>query len=335
MNLKFVFSGLLLSGLLVLGACSPEAPMLIPKPEVTNDKVSTDTDSLTFTPKVDILFVIDDSGSMGSHQSNLAANVNKFISAFSATMQIDYQVGVVSTDMSDYTRAGRLVGPIRYVTPSTPNGMAVMASNIMVGTSGDWEEKSFDPIVAALSNPLVSGYNAGFYRPEAHLAIIFITDAEDQSRIDATSLYDFLKTLKGTPDKVLAYGVIVPSNVSNCQRDETTLPRKIETFLSFPVNAGNNLMSLCDPNFGTKLADLSKDIAKFVGGIVYLNRAPVPSTIQVVFGTQIIPPGPKKGWTFDPSRNAIILGDEIQWSTQPAGTKLKVNFEAAQFEHER
>lgn len=318
-------------------ACSPETPKLIPKPEVRNDKVSTDSDAFTFTPKVDILFVIDNSGSMGSHQNNLAANINQFVQSFSATMQIDYNVGVVSTDMSDNYHSGRLQGQVRFVNRLTPNGLQTIASNILgLGTSGDWQEKSFDPVVAALSAPLITGFNAGFYRQDAHLAVIFITDAEDQSEdYDATSTFNFLTNLKANKDKVLAYGVIVPSAVSNCSRDDMNFPSRIENFLAMPINAGKNVMNLCDSAFGTKLADLSKDIAKYVGGVIYLNRAPVVSTIKVTYGSQIIPPGYKNGWSFDPSKNAIVLGDDIQWSQQPAGTKVQVYFEAAQYESEK
>lgn len=313
-------------------SCSPATPKLIPMPEVINEKVSADSDNIDFTPKVDILFVVDNSGSMGTHQANLANNLSKFVQTFTAGMQIDYNVGVVSTDMSDYRHSGRLQGNVRYVNKSTPNGIATMAGNIMTGTNGDWQEKSFDPVIAALSNPLIGSYNSGFYRQDAHIAVVFITDAEDQSNATPTELYEFLKVLKGTKDRVLAYGVIVPSNAKGCSRDDVDLPKKIESFLAMPINAGKNLMSLCDSNFGTKLADLSKDIARYVGAVIYLNRPPVLSTLRVVFGTQVIMPGIKTGWTFDAAKNAIILGEGIVWSQQPAGTRVKVYFDAAQYE---
>lgn len=325
-------------GLLLMGVvgCSPSTPKLIPRPEVVNDKVSTDSDSVVFNPRVDILFVVDNSGSMGQHQTNLSRNMDLFIKSFSTSIQIDYNVGVVTTDMSERAESGRLQGVVRIVNRSTPGALGEMSKNLKVGTTGDWIERSFDPVFAALTPPLVDGYNMGFLRRDAHLAVIFITDAEDQSsQHDANSLYTFLTALKGNKDRVLSYGVIVPSNVNNCERDEFKGPARIEQFLALTVNAGKNTMNLCDPDFGTKLADLSKDIAKYVGGVIYLNRAPVLSTLKVVYGTQEIPQGYKTGWVFDAARNAIILGEDIVWSQQPEGTKVQVYFEAAQFEEEK
>lgn len=335
MNKKFSFLALALGFGLV--ACSPATPKLIPEPKVRNDKVATDSDNFVFNPKVDIIFVVDNSGSMGVHQSNLSRNINLFVQSFSNSVQIDYNVGVVTTDMKNRSQTGRLQGKVRIVNRSTPNGINEMASNLIVGTNGDYEEMSFDPVVEALSQPLVGGFNAGFYRQDAHLAVIFITDAEDQSkRYTSDTFYQFLVSLKGNKDKVLGYGVIVPTGDRRCERDEfNATPVQIEEFLGMTVNTGKNIFGLCDPNFGQNLANLSQDIARYVGGVIYLNRAPIPETIRVVYGTQSIPSHPKTGWMFDPAKNAIILGQDIVWSTQPAGTKVQVLFEAAQFEEER
>ncbi|MFP5520658.1 MAG: vWA domain-containing protein [Bdellovibrionia bacterium] len=330
---------ILTSALLAMSmvSCSPDVPKLKPRPEVRNDKVTADTGTFVFTPEVDILFVVDSSGSMSTHQDNLANNIDIFVRNFTNSIQIDYNVGVVTTDMSSSRYGGRLQGAFKFITPRTPNGLSEMAANLVVGTNGSWEEMSFDPAAAALSQPLVDTWNLGFYRQSAHLAVIFITDAEDQSRMyDPQAFYNFLVNLKGFKEKVLGYGVIVPSSAGmSCERDENVRPARIESFLGMTINAGKNVMSLCDPDFGTRLSDISKDISKYVGGVIYLNRAPIIETIEVRYGTQIIPNGYGKGWVFDPRKNAIILGDEIEWLPQPLGTKIQVNFSAAQFEEEK
>ena len=50
------------------------------------------------------------------------------------------------------------------------------------------------------------------------------------------------------------------------------------------------------------------------------------------YGNMILPPDPEKGWLFDPKNNAIILGDKINWNSQPFGSRVSVNYEAAQYE---
>jgi hypothetical protein len=52
----------------------------------------------TPTP-VDILFVVDNSGSMADEQENLARNFNTFISELTSGKGNDYRIGIVTTDL--------------------------------------------------------------------------------------------------------------------------------------------------------------------------------------------------------------------------------------------
>lgn len=58
---------------------------------------------------VDVLMVVDDSCSMIEEQENLAANFSGFISAFEG-VDVDWRLGVVTTDMQSDTAKGRLRG---------------------------------------------------------------------------------------------------------------------------------------------------------------------------------------------------------------------------------
>jgi hypothetical protein len=323
----------LLIGLVIgTASCSPESLKAYIKPvtEVVLDNTQA------FDPRVDILFVVDNSGSMGDHQQNLADNMAKFTSTFTKSSVLDYNIGIVTTDMRHGECCGELVGSTRIVNKNTPGGDQILASNFLVGTNGDGIEASFDPIVAALSPPTVTAWNVGFLRQEASLVVIFITDAEDQSkRTDATGLYKFLLGLKqGDANKVLAYGVLVPTKSTiNCRRDENnTTPLRIEKFLSMVSNHRNNVMNLCDPDYGTRLANMAKDIIDKVGNIIYLSRAPDFNSIRVSYGNFDLPQDYHKGWSFDPKKNAIILGDEIDWISQPTGSRIKVFYNPAKFD---
>lgn len=338
MNFRYLFAlGLLGFGVL---SCSPENPKAYLKPFLPEEKVVQDNTQV-FDPKVDVLFVVDNSGSMSTHQRNVASNVAKFTSTFTKSSVLDYNIGVVTTDMDGYSWGGRksccgqLVGTVRVVNKGTPSGDQILASNLVVGTDGAASEKSFDPVEAALSAPLLTGWNAGFYRQDASLAVIFLTDAEDQSdNIDATGLYRFLLNLKGgNVSKVLGYGVIVPSNdTSDCDRDEyRTTPDRIESFLSMVTNHKANIMNLCDPDFGTRLASMAKDIVDNVGNIIYLDRPPDINSIRVTYGAIELPKDYEKGWSFDLKKNAIMLGSKIDWNSQPSGSRVKVFYNAAEF----
>jgi len=341
MDLKEVLMTGALFGALVSGSvsCSPQTPEAYLRPNPPDEKVVQENTEV-FDPTVDILFVIDNSGSMSAHQRNLATNVDKFTSTFINSSILDYNIGVVTTDMdgTSYGSGGRccgkLVGYVRVVTKATQNADMVLSENLLSpGTGGSAEEKSFDPVAAALTPPLINGFNAGFYRPDASLVVIFLTDAEDQSRdTDAKGLYELLLKLKGgNADRILAYGVIVPSNDTlNCRRDDGgARPRRIEDFLSRVVNKNNNIMNICDPDYGVRLAGMAQDIVKRIGNVIYLNRPPDLKSIRVTYGTQTLPMDYEKGWSFDAKKNAVILGAKIPWGSQPTGSRVKVFYNAA------
>lgn len=332
---KHLAFGLGLSlGLGTLLGCSPAVPDRVARPDLSNEKVQDDTELDEAYAAVDILFVVDNSGSMNIHQVNLSQNIARFTASFSRFGGVDYHMGVVTTDMrGSMDCCGKLVGSPTFITSSTVGGESLLARNLMVGTNGDWEERSFDPVMSAISTPNVDNWNKGFYRDQAHLAVVFITDAEDQSYLSATQLFNFLVSLKKTKDKILGYGAIVPTGApGNCYRDENKPPKKIEDFLGMLVNAStNNIMSLCAPDFGDRLARMSDDLVRYVGRIIYLNRPPDIQSIHVTYGTQVIPSGLKDGWVFDPDKNALILGEDIVWSQQPQGTKIKVKYEALRY----
>jgi Abnormal spindle-like microcephaly-assoc'd, ASPM-SPD-2-Hydin/Flagellar-associated PapD-like len=158
--------------------------------------------------QVDVLFVIDNSLTMMEEQQSLGQNFAAFMSA-ALSGGIDYHIGVTTTGINRSSEdpplvcaggvgggeAGRLFpadnSSPRIITPSTPNAAAVFAYNTTVGNCPQ-VERGFDAAYRALSPPLVDSVddprtslandgNAGFLRPDARLAIVFVSDEDDQS----------------------------------------------------------------------------------------------------------------------------------------------------------
>jgi hypothetical protein len=183
---------------------------------------------------VDILFIIDDSGSMGDDQQTLIANFGEFIK-YADVWNNDYHIGVVSTGLSYDNLIGKLnfgnprTMP-RYITPG-PNAKSQFADLANLGSDGDNTEGALANAQAALSAPLVTdtevscssdldcqkdpnictgtdcpykclegtcgGWNKGFLREDAQLEIIALSDEEDQSSGDLGFYIDFFRSLKG------------------------------------------------------------------------------------------------------------------------------------------
>ncbi|MBL7689409.1 MAG: VWA domain-containing protein [Bdellovibrionaceae bacterium] len=318
-------------------ACSPESPKLVELPLVKKERVkNTGDNKVTFNRAVDILFVVDDSGSMAIHQQNLSKNIQAFTQGFMANQMLDFHIGSVTSSMESswssttcYAFGGELFGCPKYVERSTPNGIAVLEKNLNPGTGGSGNEEFFSPIRSALSAPLVNGKNAGFYRQDAYLAVIFLTDSDDQSSESAQDIYNFLLNLKGgDAAKIITYGVYIPTNVSSCDRSGEPEPRKLEALFKI---ANGKTLGLCDADYGKKLAALGDDLVRRVGSVLYLTRPADPATITVAYGTQIIPNDPQTGWIYDPSRNALVFGPDIDLKPEPPGTQVEVDFIAAEY----
>lgn len=304
------------------GYVTPQPPK--PKP------IENEADTVVYDPRVDILFVVDNSGSMSSYQQSLAANINQFLAEFFRNNVLEYQIGVITTDNP------QLAGFPSIIDKSTPTPEIFLGRNLQVGTNGSPTEAVFDPTIAALTPPYSDTNNKGFFRDGAYLAVIFITDAEDQSsRIkNPDEFFARLLNLKqGDREKLLLYGVIIPVKTAypSCSRDGGTGPVNIERALSLSVTAPDNIMEICSPDYGTKLAALSQKLINQIAREVRLIRAPAMGTIEVTFGTQTIPEGYLDGWSYVSERNSIVLGPNIAWTPQVKGTRLKVKYVPLEF----
>ncbi|HVK89394.1 MAG TPA: vWA domain-containing protein [Kofleriaceae bacterium] len=171
---------------------------------------------VTVNRNVDILFVIDNSGSMADKQANLAANFPNFINVLN-TIQgglPDVHIGVVNSDMgvdstndapasaisgcsgagsngdlqtSGATITGKFISDIKQSDGTrsknyTGDLATVFGQMAKVGAGGCGFEQHLEAMKRALNNNPV---NAGFLRQEAFLAVIFIADEDDCSASSA------------------------------------------------------------------------------------------------------------------------------------------------------
>jgi hypothetical protein len=205
--LLFIISGLAV--IMVLSGCGNQQPTfsLMPANQVFKQNPGV------FNNQLDILFVVDNSGSMAAHQENLASNFSTFISGFK-TKGFDYKIAVTGTDaylantqLVGYNSANAPVAKFRdraidtgsgvykaitndnecgspaphtgifVITPATPSINSVFAINAKQCTRGHGDERAFSSFMTSLTSPL----NSGFLRPQSFLAVIIVSDEDDFS----------------------------------------------------------------------------------------------------------------------------------------------------------
>jgi hypothetical protein len=139
--------------------------------------------------RVDILFVVDNSGSMSGNQSILSDSMSDFINAF-ASKNLEFHIGVVSTDQycntavhsgsscGTYWSSGAytnyyndkfssllsLYNGERFLSWQSINYISKFQNNVLLGTAGDGSEMPILSATNALKDPRLTGWNSGFVR---------------------------------------------------------------------------------------------------------------------------------------------------------------------------
>lgn len=130
-------------------------------------------------PRVDMLFLIDDTRSMAEEQAALASSFGGLVEELDAS-ELAWHLGVVTTDaLRD--DAGVLQGNPWIITPLTPDGAGAFARASAVGTGGLGPEAGLAALSLALDEPNRTGANRGFRRPDAALHVVVVSDADDRS----------------------------------------------------------------------------------------------------------------------------------------------------------
>jgi hypothetical protein len=253
--------------------------------------------------KVDVLFVIDTSGSMSGEQDNVAQNISSFYQWFEP-LQLDFHMGVITADDSDPNWAGKLIGTNpRFISDQVNNGAAALGQ--MVTTDGGGGEAGLGAMVLALSEPLLSGHNQGFYRDEAFLSVIFLSDEPEQSTQSSQYYIDWLVDLKGDPSMISVSAIVGPRSggcFGNCGGFSITNaeagPKYIDVQEAYP----GVYESICTCDFSPALEAIGYASVGF-RSVFPLSAVPTdPSRITVTVNGQ-----PTLLWSYDAAQNAVIF----------------------------
>lgn len=192
---------------------------------------------LSYNPKVDLLFVVDNSGSMKQVQTNVAQNIEQFINKFMSNNSLDFQIGV-TTNWDHYTekfQQTHLEGPgalrpikgleRRYLKKGDTDLVEKLRQTLQVGIlelkdGGPEHEAFFSPVIDALEKTGRGALNEGFIRDDAHLVVILITDADDMTpNLTPSEAANRLIQLKGSAEKVSVYGILVAQDDLDSVKD--------------------------------------------------------------------------------------------------------------------
>ncbi len=305
-------------------------------PEEQQDSRVYPLSLLQLDKKIDVIMVIDNSGSMSSIQRNVATNAALFFNEFAKASYVDWKIGLLSTDWTEepYLGFGRSFDS-SLITDSDPNSFGNVVAEFQtavgkLGINGSATEATFVPIHNKLEE--YNGRSASrpsFLRDNAHLVVISITDEPERSMeisnstwnpappnynrnlYEATAFYNFLSGYVNSNKILRFYGGIQNRELPGCSTDggwngqtlaESQYGRIMDISDGFYVPA-------CSDRFGVDLARIAEDITSLVGRpSLLLRRRPKVETIKVYYEGRLLKPGSEaKGgfWYYDEASNTI------------------------------
>ena len=160
--------------------------------------------------QMDIVFVVDNSGSMQQEQNNLKTNFPKFIDVLNAYKTksgaaLDYRLAVTSTDVRNGLKGAFATGGglnRAWLERTDANLATVFTTRASFGITGDNEECGLEAIKLGATSPT----NAGFIRKDALYGFVIITDEdegglENKPRGTIDSYIAHLDALKGQRER--------------------------------------------------------------------------------------------------------------------------------------
>lgn len=332
--------------------------------EGTLETEQTDIFDQFTDPKVDVLWVVDDSGSMQPFQTALAQNFPTFFTE-SDVSDADYHIAVTTTlaidpnciDLSganncaDDPMSGHYTscsGNDRYLTNTSSNQEAQFNCNVQVSSSSNVNPNratsdNAEAGLQAARNFLQPPHrddptaNAGFLRDDAKLHVIIVSDEPDQSEGPIDLYVDFFRNLKGfRNDSLVAVSAIAapaggcngtdPSGTAVTAAGDARYPDVV-------AELNGRFQSICDPDWSTMMSNLG--LASLGLKVeFFLSRAADAATLSVCVRsgspTATCAPvsqtsdGAADGYFYDPGANSIVFNPG---SVPPRGSRVEVHYE--------
>ena len=251
-------------------------------------------------PPTDIMFIVDQSGSMDDDQRALAENFRNFISALN-TYSTDWQIIVANNDQGCNTTG--------ILTPSTSGYQSIFEDAVSEG-SGTYivdYEALLVPAANGIEATDARECNEGFMRPEALLHIVAVSDEPEQS--DCTDIWsacesrweelvDEIRAKKGSDalTKVSAVAGPVPGGCSGAGNSAEPGTGYAEAV----AETGGVFLSICD-DWGASVEELAE--ASVQQDTFALSHNAYESSIVV-----LVNGSPRSsGWHYDDDTNAVIF----------------------------
>lgn len=230
---------------------------------------------------LDLLVVIDNSGSMIEEQKNLSTKLAPLLSQVG---KANWQIAVVTTDASKALGCQRAL-----IRKSDADYSLKFQDAINAGVDGSGLERPFYQAVSGLKSDCLGAKK--WVRPGSTVSVLIVTDEDNchidaaggygcqgQSDLDSKYLTDYLSSIRTIGKDARVYGLLWhPQDTKPCS---SALKQATKVAEAIQVTSGT-WGSICDTDYTSTLTAISKDIAQIVKYEFDLAQEPDSGTLVI------------------------------------------------------
>lgn len=341
--------------------------------------------------KADILFVIDNSGSMQEEQTAMANAFSSFITEF-VNKAVDYHIGIISTDSNSYSNvpitndpnnppnpkpSGWFGNPFfgyhnpfpdasstpgtllmrnqypassRYLSPSSGSTTQIIdmfRNNARLGINGSGTERVIYNALQALDVKKLANENSSFRREDALVAIVGVTDENENISNDAVLENGIFVGSESNPEQRIQrfknrMASLCGSKCPGWRADlivdlfedqpstPTTYPVPTNPYYypdfykKFAASTGSKLYDIYSNNWGQNLANIANGIIKQAESQFKLSQTPIAGSIKVFVNGVAVPENATNGFSYIAASNVVQLNGSALTNAQ--GKTLRIEY---------
>jgi hypothetical protein len=277
--------------------------------------------------KLDILFIVDNSGSMAEEQEKLGERIDSFLSTLT---DIDWQIGITTTDVSNgrFGLKGDLL-PFqgtgsRVLRHTTPNYQQIFKSTIVrqetIRCGSDCPSGDEQALRAAtLAIEKRDSVNRGFFRQDADLGLMVLSDEDEMSDGPAhatppEAVLAAVSSAWGDSKQVLTYGMVIAPGDASCMQMQPG-GGHYGTFVSRLANLTHGLVgSICAADYAPTLGLLANHARRLMEYVQLKYQPASRDNLRVTF----LP---------DHTTDLSLEGRRVRFATPPPkGTLIQIDY---------
>ena len=248
---------------------------------------------------IDILWIIDTSGSMHRFDAQLLLGIETMLTALPPT---SWRLAMMSNDPSRAVLENQF--------PLVPGDDILDAEAMYSAMGRGGMEEGFDAAYEYIVN---NSYSGTWMRPDAGLLVVFVSDEEEQSNDHFSDVSDFISWYGGLRGGSVFLASIVNHDITESMCDWVSPIDVGDRYMDATNAFGGNIIDICADDWTAGVADAAASVEPHESWT--LTHTPIEDSVRVFLNGVLTDPG-MTTWTYSTTDNAV------HFNTIPVGSTL-------------